>query len=122
MGQESLPPASDVDGWIANGPGRDSFWGGPSMSGIRQRLRTYFGVPKKSKSSALPTRRQRLLLEHLEQRDLPTVSFTPQFGNEAFLQDGGKRVNSPAVYLVMWGKSWTIGSFGVPTPAALQIV
>src|SRR5439155_13630802 len=122
MGQESHPRMSDVDGRTAVGPCRAIFLGAASMTRIGQRFRRYFGSTTKRKSSPPSKRRQRFFLEQLEGRDLPSVTFTPQFGTEAFLQDGGKRINSPPVYVVMWGKSWTIGSFGVPTPAALQIL
>jgi hypothetical protein len=89
---------------------------------IRQHLVKYWQSAKRNRSlERRPKHRQRLFLEHLEERTMPTVLFAPQFGNEGFLQDGGKRINSPAVYVVLWGKSWT-GPLGVPTIAATQVL
>ena len=53
-----------------------------------------------------PTGYRRLRLETLEDRTVPTVLFAPQFGNETTLRDGGQRINSPNVYVVLWGHSW----------------
>jgi hypothetical protein len=82
-----------------------------SMSAMRQR-------PGR-KSHGQPTRRrsQPLLLEALEDRTVPTVLFAPQFGTEFPAQDGGQRINSPNVYVVLWGQSWG----GVNTSNAIQV-
>ena len=53
-----------------------------------------------------PKGRRPLRLETLEDRTVPTVLFAPQFGNESFAADGGQRINSPNVYVVLWGHSW----------------
>jgi hypothetical protein len=55
-----------------------------------------------------PSRRRPrpLFLETLEDRTVPTVLFAPQFGNETPASDGGLRINSPNVYVVLWGSSW----------------
>ncbi len=72
--------------------------------------------------SRQPTRRARLRFEVLEQRDVPTVIFTPVFGAETiFWRLGslaGQAVTSPItnnptvlkdpqVYLIFEGSSWT---------------
>jgi hypothetical protein len=57
-------------------------------------------------------------LEALEDRTVPTVLFAPQFGNESFLRDGGQRISSPDVYVVLWGSSWG----GLSSPAANQVL
>jgi hypothetical protein len=56
------------------------------------------GRPKKA--------RRQLLLEGLEDRTVPTVIFNPIFGAQTPAQDGGARLNSPAVCVILWGSYW----------------
>src|SRR5207244_13328925 len=60
------------------------------------------------KRKAKPTRQRSrpLLLETLEDRTVPTVLFAPQFGIESAAPDGAQRINSPNLYVVLWGSSW----------------
>src|SRR4051794_30412406 len=68
---------------------------------------------RRQPGDAKPTRRRLpLLLERLEERTVPTVLFAPQFGTESIAADGGQRISSPNVYVVLWGSSW--GSLDSP--------
>ena len=61
---------------------------------------------------------RQLSFETLEDRTVPTVLFPPQFGNESLGKtDAGQRINSPNVYIVLWGSSWG----GISTPNAVQV-
>lgn len=72
---------------------------------------------RRQRGKAKARRRQPLLVEALEDRTVPTVLFPFQFGSETTLRDGGQRINSPDVYVVLWGSSW--GS--LVSPAAQQV-
>jgi Ca2+-binding RTX toxin-like protein len=48
--------------------------------------------------------------EQLEARSLLTVLFTPQYPGETLKPVGGNTLNSPPVYLIFWGQSWTTGA------------
>src|SRR5262245_40640693 len=66
----------------------------------------------KPKSPPTPRRRgrparRRLALEPLEDRAVPTVFFSPQFGAEAATDNGGLKLPDPPVYLIFWGSGWT---------------
>jgi hypothetical protein len=50
--------------------------------------------------------RPRLVLETLEQRDVPTAVFAPHFGTETVTYHGGDLLNSPDVHLIFWGPDW----------------
>jgi hypothetical protein len=46
----------------------------------------------------------RLYLESLEERDVPTIVFSPQFGNETtIIHTNGQTLHTPPVELIFWG-------------------
>jgi hypothetical protein len=72
---------------------------------LHRRIRKFFSSPWASRSGQ--RRPSRLLqLEALEDRTLPTVVFTPQFGVETQARDQGERLELPDVYLIFWGSAW----------------
>ena len=76
---------------------------------VRQSLKAQQPVRRPKKARRL------LLLEGLEERTLPTVSYNPVFGAETFKpDDDGDRLNSAPVYIILWGAYWN----GANTPQA----
>ncbi len=49
----------------------------------------------------------RFLVEMLEDRVVPTILFTPQYGAEPTTNNHGWEISNPTVQLVYWGSSWT---------------
>jgi hypothetical protein len=77
----------------------------------------------KGKAKATGQRPLPLILETLEDRTVPTVLFAPHFGVESppapsVHKDTGLRINSPDVYVVLWGKSWG----ALNSTASLQVL
>jgi hypothetical protein len=57
-------------------------------------------------------------IELLEERVVPTIIFSPQFGPETTHDYLGQKLSNPPVYLTFWGSSWTSGT---ATPSALLV-
>jgi hypothetical protein len=57
-----------------------------------------------------PALRGRLWLEALEDRCVPTIVFSNQYGTEQLLPQGGNTLSSPPVYFLFWGSYWQQGN------------
>jgi hypothetical protein len=64
----------------------------PRFSARRQHTKHLYWTPK---------------LEALEDRAVPTVLFTPQYGAETVFDTHGYKLSSPPIYLIFWGTYWT---------------
>ena len=60
-------------------------------------------------------RRAVLAPETLEDRTMPSVAFTPQYGAEQAKDDGGQKLNDVSLYLIFWGSAWNNPTPGNPT-------
>jgi hypothetical protein len=86
-------------------------------------LSKWFGLGRKSRHSLrrpAPARKSgrnavQLAVEHLETREVPTVSFRPQFGAESVVKNGGNVLSSPPVYLLFEGSYWQNQGSGLAT-------
>src|SRR5262249_8700117 len=64
-----------------------------------RQLRRYW-KPRAAGPSAAGRKRARLAVERLEERDVPTALFTPQFGPETVTYHRGELLPDPPVYLL----------------------
>lgn len=74
---------------------------------LAQLLRRVYQSGKPQQPVRRPKKERRhLMLESLEERTVPTVIYPAVFGPEAPAGDGGDRLSSPPVYLILWGSYW----------------
>src|SRR5947207_10290238 len=80
-----------------------------------------FTGPRKSSRRSIKTGR-RLQLENLEDRMVPTILFTPQFGNEAMQLNLPSNLlnNQTPVFLIFWGGAEFADGQGNPNATAIQ--
>jgi hypothetical protein len=77
-------------------------WVGETLALVNRSRRAGKARPKRAARRVS----QALFVEALEDRTVPTVVFAPKFGTETPVKDGGQRINSPNVYVVLWGSYW----------------
>jgi hypothetical protein len=56
------------------------------------------------------SRRRRPIVEQLEDRVVPTILFTPQYGPENAVDNGGQKLESPQILVMFWGSYWQDGA------------
>jgi hypothetical protein len=87
---------------------------------LRQRNRR--SSERSSRGRATTSRRNHILrcaIESLEERAVPAILFTPNFGPETTRDFGGFKLSKEAVYFTFWGSYWNSAS---ASPSANQIV
>src|SRR5437870_2976514 len=57
-------------------------------------------------------------VEALEDRSMPSILFSPQFGGESVTDHGGTKLSSVPVELIFWGSAW--GTIASPSPDMIR--
>ena len=85
----------------------------PKTQRLSTRSRDAYAAARRRKRSLL------CALKPLEERAVPAILFTPQFGQETVHDNGGAKLSKEAVFLAFMGTYWTSGN---AYPTANQII